>query len=36
VVRAEKARQAVIDEAIAEAFGWWRLVYDNVFPTYYY
>jgi hypothetical protein len=36
VVRAEKARQAVNDRKIAEAFDWWRLVYDNAFPTYYY
>lgn len=36
VGRAEKARQAVNDGAIAEAFDWWRLVYDNAFPPYYY
>jgi hypothetical protein len=36
VVRAEKARQAVNDGKIAEAFDWWRLVYADAFPTYYY
>lgn len=35
VARAEKARQATNGGKIAEAFEWWRLVYDNAFPTYY-
>lgn len=36
VVRAEKARDAANEAKIAEAFEWWRLVYDDAFPTYYY
>ncbi len=36
VVRAQKARQATADGDIAGAFDWWRLVYDDQFPTYYY
>lgn len=36
VVRAEKARYATDLGKIAEAFDWWRLVYDDAFPTYYY
>lgn len=36
VVRAEKAQQAINEGRIAEAFDWWRLLYDNDFPNYYY
>ncbi|MBL8267739.1 SMODS domain-containing nucleotidyltransferase, partial [Steroidobacter sp.] len=36
VVRAENATRAAYDGKIAEAFDWWRLVYDSAFPTYYY
>lgn len=36
VTRAEKARQATGIENISIGFDWWRLVYDNEFPTYYY
>ena len=36
VVRAEKARLAAANDKVAEAFDWWRLVYDDAFPTYYY
>ncbi len=34
-VRAEKAVKARQDGKLAEAFGWWDLVYDGKFPTYY-
>jgi hypothetical protein len=34
--RAEKARQASIAENPQMAFDWWRLLYDDEFPTYYY
>jgi hypothetical protein len=34
--RAEKAVAAGVDGDIAAAFDWWRLVYDDKFPTYYY
>ena len=34
--RAEKAVAAGLDGDIAAAFDWWRLVYDDKFPTYYY
>lgn len=33
--RAEKAVDANQRGKTAEAFDWWRLVYDNCFPTYY-
>lgn len=33
--RADKARDAARSEKISEAFDWWRLVYDDEFPTYY-
>lgn len=36
VGRASKARQCAADQDVAGAFDWWRLVYDNEFPTYYY
>lgn len=36
VGRATKARQCAVNHDIAGAFEWWRLVYDNHFPTYYY
>lgn len=35
VVRAQKARQASSDSDISAAFSWWRLLYDDAFPTYY-
>lgn len=34
--RAEKAVAAGLDGDIAAAFDWWRLVYDDKFPTHYY
>jgi hypothetical protein len=34
--RAEKARDATRLSRISDAFDWWRLVYDDWFPTYYY
>lgn len=34
--RAEKARDATIKENFVEAFEYWRLLYNNDFPTYYY
>jgi hypothetical protein len=36
VVRAEKALEAKNEGKISDAFYWWRLLYDNEFPTYYY
>ncbi|MEI6051407.1 MAG: hypothetical protein WCQ44_01780 [Opitutaceae bacterium] len=33
--RAEKAREAAQKENFAEAFEYWRLLYNNEFPTYY-
>lgn len=33
--RAEKAREAADNEKISDAFEWWRLLYNNAFPTYY-
>lgn len=33
--RAEKARNAAAAEDVSGAFDWWRLLYDNWFPTYY-
>ena len=34
--RADKARGAAMSEKISEAFDWWRLLYNDEFPTYYY
>ena len=34
--RAEKAREAADKGSISDAFYWWRLVYNDEFPTYYY
>lgn len=34
--RAEKAREAAQADKIAESFDYWRLLYNNEFPTYYY
>jgi hypothetical protein len=34
--RAEKARDASSNGKLSEAFDWWRLLYNNEFPTYYY
>lgn len=34
--RAEKAREASRKGEIPDAFYWWRLLYNNEFPTYYY
>lgn len=36
VVRAEKAFEAGTSGKSSEAFDWWRLVYADAFPTYYY
>jgi len=36
VTRAAKAREAAAQGNIAEAFSWWRLLYNDAFPTYYY
>jgi len=33
--RAENARNATSNEDISDAFYWWRLLYNNQFPTYY-
>jgi hypothetical protein len=33
--RAEKAREAAAKENFQEAFDYWRLLYNNEFPTYY-
>jgi len=33
--RAEKARDAASRDDISGAFDWWRLLYENHFPTYY-
>jgi hypothetical protein len=35
VVRTQKARKAAVDGETSDAFYWWRLLYDNAFPTYY-
>ena len=32
--RAEKAREAASRDDVSGAFDWWRLLYDNQFPTY--
>jgi hypothetical protein len=34
--RAEKAREATDKGDISNAFAWWRLLYNDEFPTYYY
>ena len=34
--RADKARDAARSGNISEAFDWWRLLYNDEFPTYYY
>jgi hypothetical protein len=34
--RAEKAREESSKGKIPDAFYWWRLLYNDVFPTYYY
>lgn len=36
VSRAEKAREAASNLNISSAFEWWRLLYGEQFPTYYY
>ena len=33
--RAEKAREAAVNENVSVAFDYWRLLYNNEFPTYY-
>lgn len=33
--RAEKARSCTLNNDIKEAFGWWRLLYNDKFPNYY-
>jgi len=35
-VRAEKAWEAADKGKIDVAFDWWRLLFNNEFPTYYY
>lgn len=34
-IRAEKARSSTLNNDIKEAFAWWRLLYNDKFPTYY-
>lgn len=34
VTRSQKAREAAVNENISDAFYWWRLLYNNQFPTY--
>lgn len=34
--RAEKAREAASKGNISDSFNWWRLLYNDQFPTYYY
>jgi hypothetical protein len=34
--RAENARDAAYKEKISDAFYWWRLLYNDAFPTYHY
>ena len=34
--RAEKARECADKQYISDAFYWWRLVFNDQFPTYYY
>jgi hypothetical protein len=36
LTRATNAREAKEKGNISEAFDWWRLVYNDEFPTYYY
>lgn len=36
MTRATKAREAVDAGKISDAFDWWRLLYNDEFPTYYY
>ncbi|MGH2396254.1 MAG: nucleotidyltransferase [bacterium] len=36
VTRAEKAREATDTGNIQDAFYWWRLLYNDQFPSYYY
>jgi hypothetical protein len=36
LTRAEKAREATTKGDISGAFDWWRLLYNDEFPTYYY
>ena len=36
LTRAENARYAAREDKISDAFYWWRLVYNNKFPTYCY
>jgi len=36
MVRAEKAREAEDAGKISDAFYWWRLLYGDQFPSYYY
>ena len=35
-IRAEKAREASVAKRFYEAFEYWRLLYNNQFPTYYF
>ena len=36
LTRADNARDAAQKEKISDAFDWWRLLFTNEFPTYYY
>ncbi|MHB1564300.1 MAG: SMODS domain-containing nucleotidyltransferase [Leptospirillum sp.] len=36
LTRAEKAREAARTEDVSDTFYWWRLLFNNEFPTYYY
>jgi hypothetical protein len=36
LARAENARDAAYKEKISDAFYWWRLLYNDAFPSYYY
>lgn len=35
VIRAQKARTASREGSTSDAFSWWRLLYNDAFPTYY-
>lgn len=36
LTRSDNALEASAEDRIADAFGWWRLVFDYNFPTYYW
>jgi hypothetical protein len=35
LARAENARESADKEKISDAFYWWRLLYNEAFPSYY-